>query len=241
MAEKKFLDLDGLLYYHTKAKSAFVEKETGKSLSSNDYTDAEKTKLSGIEAGANKTTVDTALSSSSTNPVQNSVINTALGNKVDKVSGKGLSTNDYTTSEKTKLSGIETGAEVNIIETIQKNGTALSVSNKTVNITVPTNNKELTNGAGYQTSSDVSTAIQNAIAGITGIDFQVVTTLPTTGNKGTIYLLSNSGTGTNIYDEYIYVNDAWEKIGTTAVDLSDYVKNEDLVAITNSEIDTIVA
>lgn len=34
-------------------------------------------------------------------------------NKVDKVSGKGLSTNDYTTAEKNKLSGIATGAEVN--------------------------------------------------------------------------------------------------------------------------------
>ena len=39
---------------------------------------------------------------------------TLLGDKVDKVSGKGLSTNDYTTNEKNKLSGIETGAEVNV-------------------------------------------------------------------------------------------------------------------------------
>lgn len=37
-------------------------------------------------------------------------INTALGNKVDKVSGKGLSTNDYTTTEKNKLAGIASGA-----------------------------------------------------------------------------------------------------------------------------------
>lgn len=37
-------------------------------------------------------------------------MNTALGNKVDKVSGKGLSTNDYTTAEKDKLAGIATGA-----------------------------------------------------------------------------------------------------------------------------------
>ena len=37
-------------------------------------------------------------------------ISTALGNKVDKVSGKGLSTEDYTTAEKTKLAGIEAGA-----------------------------------------------------------------------------------------------------------------------------------
>lgn len=39
-----------------------------------------------------------------------SEIDTKLSNKVDKVSGKGLSTNDYTTTEKNKLAGIETGA-----------------------------------------------------------------------------------------------------------------------------------
>ena len=37
-----------------------------------------------------------------------------IENKVDKVEGKGLSTNDYTTAEKEKLSGIEDGAEVNV-------------------------------------------------------------------------------------------------------------------------------
>lgn len=42
---------------------------------------ADKAKLDGIASGANKTTVDSALSSSSTNPVQNKVINTALGAK----------------------------------------------------------------------------------------------------------------------------------------------------------------
>ena len=39
---------------------------------------------------------------------------TALANKVDVVAGKGLSTNDYTTTEKNKLAGIATGAEVNV-------------------------------------------------------------------------------------------------------------------------------
>jgi hypothetical protein len=39
---------------------------------------------------------------------------TALDNKVDKVVGKGLSTEDYTTVEKNKLAGIATGAEVNV-------------------------------------------------------------------------------------------------------------------------------
>ena len=40
-------------------------------------------------------------------------LNSAIGNKVDKISGKGLSTNDYTTTEKNKLSAIQSGAEVN--------------------------------------------------------------------------------------------------------------------------------
>lgn len=41
----------------------------------------------------------------------------ALNTKVDKIPGKGLSTNDYTTTEKNKLAGIEAGAQVNVIPT----------------------------------------------------------------------------------------------------------------------------
>lgn len=55
-----------------------VDKETGKGLSTNDYTTTEKNKLTDIEEGANKTIVDNALSASSTNPVQNNVVNTAI-------------------------------------------------------------------------------------------------------------------------------------------------------------------
>lgn len=43
---------------------------------------------------------------------------------------------NYTQAEKTKLSGIETGAEENVLETVQINGTALSNSSKAVNLTV---------------------------------------------------------------------------------------------------------
>ena len=47
----------------------------------------DKSKLDGIAAGANKTVVDTALSSTSTNPVQNKVINTALSGKQPTITG----------------------------------------------------------------------------------------------------------------------------------------------------------
>ena len=48
---------------------------------------SDKTKLNGIATGANKTTVDSALSSTSTNPVQNKVINTELGKKLSTSGG----------------------------------------------------------------------------------------------------------------------------------------------------------
>lgn len=56
--------------------------------------------------GSASVTVDSSLSSSSTNAVQNRVIYNALEDKVSKVAGKGLSTNDYTTTEKNKLAGL---------------------------------------------------------------------------------------------------------------------------------------
>ena len=68
-----------------------VDKEEGKGLSHNDFTDADKKKLDGIEAGANKTVIDSELSEASTNPVENKVIyqevtkiSGSLNNKVEK-------------------------------------------------------------------------------------------------------------------------------------------------------------
>lgn len=61
----KFLDANGVLYLWQKIKNMFVAKEDGKGLSSNDYTTPDKTKLSGIEAGATKTVVEDILTSTS--------------------------------------------------------------------------------------------------------------------------------------------------------------------------------
>ena len=58
--------------------------------------------------------VDSELSSTSKNPVQNRGIPSGLAGKVDKISGKELSSNDYTDDEKDKLTGIAAGAEVNV-------------------------------------------------------------------------------------------------------------------------------
>jgi len=76
-------------------------------------------------------------------------------------------------------------------------------------------------------SGGVAAAIASAVAGVTQIRFAVVQALPAVGADGTIYLVPNSGSGTNIYDEYIYVNGAYERLGTTEVDLTGYRKAAD--------------
>lgn len=73
----------GVYAFVTQGLDGKVDKVQGKGLSTEDYTTAEKTKLGGIEAEANKTVVDSALSNVSTNPVQNKVVTNALNGKQD--------------------------------------------------------------------------------------------------------------------------------------------------------------
>ena len=170
-------------------------------------------------------------------------VSNAAATKVDKESGKVLSSNDYTDDEKSKLGNVAAGAQVNKIETIKVNGVVQDIKTKEVDITVPTDNASLANGAGYQKAAEVQAAINEALSGITGIDFQIVSALPATGVKGTIYLMAHShGTGDS-YDEYIWLptSSKFEKIGNTDIDLSGYLKKTDMVAITNAEIDAITA
>ena len=77
------LDTESIITELTKVQSNKVDKVAGKGLSTEDYTSEEKTKLSNIEAGATNTVVDSALSSSSENPVQNKIITNALDGKAD--------------------------------------------------------------------------------------------------------------------------------------------------------------
>ena len=84
--------------------------------------------------------------------------------KVEKVDGKGLSTEDFTSDLKTKLEGISAGAEVNVVETVKVNGTALTPdANKAVDVTVPTNTSDLTNDgdgtSAFATVSAVATKV----------------------------------------------------------------------------------
>lgn len=83
--------------------------------------------------------------------------------------------------------------------------------------------------------------IQAVINALNALTFAVVNVLPTTDiDTHTIYLVPKTSTETgNYYDEYLYVNNQWEHLGDTKVDLSGYVRETDLVPITNAEIDAM--
>lgn len=137
---------------------------------------------------------------------------------------------------------IKAAGEQNVIEVIQKNGVTLTVENKTVNIPIPTDAdiQALITAHGYQTESEVQALIDAELAGITGIEFEIVPTLPASGKKGVIYLVG----ATSPYDEYIWIEPTgasaqFELLGSTDIDLSGYVQASEMHALTNSEIDTI--
>ena len=94
---------------------------------------------------------------------------------VKKEEGKGLSTNDLTNELKAKydqaaqkVESLESaGAEANVIETVKVNGSPLSPDgSKAVNITVPTKVSQITNDSGFQTSAQVTSAINSKIASV---------------------------------------------------------------------------
>lgn len=70
----------------------------------------DKAKLDGIATQANKITIDSALSSTSTNPVQNKVINTALAGKASTAVATTTANGLMSSGDKTKLNGIANGA-----------------------------------------------------------------------------------------------------------------------------------
>lgn len=98
-------------------------------------------------------------------------LNDAIDSKVDKVSGKGLSTNDYTTTEKNKLSGIASGAEVNqnafsnvtvgssTIAADSKTDTLTLAAGSNITLTPDTTNDKVTISATNTTYSPAGSAL----------------------------------------------------------------------------------
>lgn len=132
----------------------------------------------------------------------------------------------------TKLGTIAEGAQVNVIEGVAAKTTAeggfvdLEVVEKKVQLDLST----------FATKADVSAIPKFAI--------EVVTELPTENiSNTTVYLVKHAHGDKDIYDEWIYVNNTWEKIGNTDVDLTSYLKSADAAEtyLTKTDAGTIYA
>lgn len=219
----KFLDDSGLTYFYGKLKTIFIR---------------------GVK-----------VNSSALTPDINGVVDITVPTATSDL------TNDSNFVPSTSLATVATSGSYNdlsnkpTIPAAQVNSDWNSSSGVSQILNKPTNVSAFTNDSGYQNATQVNSAINSAISGITGIDFQIVASygdLPATGTKGVIYLVPNSGTAPNIYDEYIWVTPTsgtagYEKIGTTAVDLTGYwqhnnsLSNDYLAAMSTAEIDAAIA
>lgn len=168
-------------------------------------------------------------------------------------------------------------AERNTIVGITVNGSAVNpdAESRIVAITTATKVSDLTNDSNFQTDTQVSasisaaladyytktacdSAIAQAVQNAAHLKYEIVESLPVDDiSTTTIYMVAKEGAGqaSNTYTEYMYLNDQWEIIGDTAVDVSNfvtmtqvnsaindalasYVKATDMVEITAGNVDT---
>lgn len=104
---------------------------------------------------------------------------------------------------------------------------------------IPKKVAQLDDYADYIKKAELTEEVKSLIGNTKALEFSVVEELPSSGEKSTIYLVSNNKGDNDAYDEFIWVNEKFEKIGTTSVDLSGYLKATDITGITNEEIDAL--
>lgn len=100
-----------------------------------------------------------------TDPVINKISLAEYNNKVasgviteDMIADQVWIDNALTVPEQHKVLGIEANAQVNKIEDVKVNGTSLTITDKAVNVVVPTKTSDITNDSGFITANDIPAA-----------------------------------------------------------------------------------
>ena len=225
MAEKNYLDKNGLLYLWTKLKEIFVKKDGNKVLSDNNYTTEEKSKLARLEnytlPKATMTTLGGIKAGAGVEVTEDGTLNATGGGTADSVAWENVQNKPSTIAGY----GI-TDAKVD--------GKTVSIGGNQV--TFPTNNNQLANGAGYQTASEVQNAINHAVSSAYKYKGSVANqeALPESPDVGDVYNLED--TGANV----AWDGSKWDNLGMI-IDLTGYLKESDFVPIENTDIDEIIA
>lgn len=217
----KYLDDNGLLYFWQKIKNAFVSKETGKGLSTNDYTTAEKNKLAGLN--------NYTLPKASDDTLGGVKVGEGLSIDNDGVLSADVSGDIPTkTSDLTNDSGFITNATNGLVNYELKTATGNSVE-LSINTTTYVMTLNLKNSAGTVISTDtVDLPLESMV--VSGSYNDTTKKIVLTLQGGSTVEFSVADLVSGLVSE-----------SSLATTLQNYVLNTDLVAITNAEIDTIVA
>lgn len=123
---------------------------------------------------------------------------------------------------------VTAGGEPNVITAVKVNGEALTITDKAVDVTVPTKVSDLANDSKFQTDEQVAAAVASAdhlkrkiVANTGAIDL--------TADDAAQYIymvLKSSAKSGDKYDEYMVIDGAVERVGDWTVDLSGYVEKE---------------
>lgn len=184
-----------------------------------------------IDAGALPVgTMDTALSATSENGVQNKVITAALGAKQNTLTAGTAITIDNT----------DPAAPV-----ISANNDYTNLVNKPTALSAFTNDQGfITNTVNNLTNYYLKTATYSAaeidtlISNLHSLTVEIVETLPTQDiSTHTIYLVNI--TGTNNYNQWMYINNAWSNIGSTSVDLTNYYTKTQTDTLLDDKVDKV--
>lgn len=185
-----------------------------------------KPSINGVELDGNKTSADLNITDTIYDDTQvRNDISSLQSSKVDKETGKTLSSNDYTNEEKSKLANLSNYDDTQIqsaIASLQTNKANVSDIPDVSNFIT----SSVDNLVNYYKKNETYTQseVNNLIGAIQQFHYEIVQTLPQTGETNILYLVPKSTSETqNVYDEYVYANSGWEKIGDTQIDLSDYV------------------
>ena len=194
---------------------------------------------------------DSTPTTGSQNLVTSEGVKAVLDQKVDKVSGKGLSTNDYTDAEKQKLGALPTNADLQTSLAGKAAKSDVDAIKEKIPSSASSSNKMATQAdiadfitrtvsdlVNYYTKSETYTKqeVANLIGAIHQFHYEIYATIPATGDGSVLYLIGPTGTGSDKYEEYVWANNDFVKIGDTSIDLSGYSTTEQMNAAINAAL-----
>ena len=122
---------------------------------------------------------------------------------------------------KPKINGVELTGN----KTTSDLGIEVDTSNFALKSELPTKTSQLENDSEFVDTKQV----QQMLADLPKFSISIVDSLPETGQQMILYLVPKDGEGSDVYNEYIWIDStsSFEFLGSTAVDLTGYVKNTD--------------